>query len=187
MVAIFFRNIPSTTKHIYGKISIANWTIKWKSQYSKQLPTNQKLNPHYDYKVSSGRHIHPSEAFIHVYIGSRQILLIGLIKHNIGKQDWHFPHSSLYSIELSEFILLVNMVSHLSLLLLLCVSTVISPTVAEVLNQSFVIRLKEMEQLIQDQKQVIDSLKSGNFITNLSSNAMHDKTVQFIKVWLMLI
>ena len=38
---------------------------------------------------------------------------------------------------------------------------IICPTVAEVLTQSFVIRLKEMEQLIQDQKQVIDSLNSG--------------------------
>ena len=49
-------------------------------------------------------------------------------------------------------------------------STVICPTVAEVLTQSFVIRLKEMEQLIRDQKQVIedqqkiiDSSKSGKY------------------------
>ena len=49
-------------------------------------------------------------------------------------------------------------------------STILFPTVAEVLTQSFVIRLKEMEQLIQDQKQVnedqkqvIESLKSGKY------------------------
>ena len=44
---------------------------------------------------------------------------------------------------------------------LLVIYTNICPAVAEVLSQSFVIRLKEMEQLIQDQKQVIESLKSG--------------------------
>ena len=38
---------------------------------------------------------------------------------------------------------------------LLLIPTIISQTVAEVLTQSFVIRLKEMEQLIQDQKQMI--------------------------------
>ena len=60
---------------------------------------------------------------------------------------------------------------------ILLFSTIICPTVAEILTQSFVIRLKEMEQLIQDQKQanedqkqviedqkqVIESLKSGKF------------------------
>ena len=51
---------------------------------------------------------------------------------------------------------------------LLLLSVITSPILAEVLTQSFVIRLKEMEQLIQDQKkviedqkQVIESLKSG--------------------------
>ena len=42
---------------------------------------------------------------------------------------------------------------------ILLVSTIICPTVAQVLTQSFVVRLKEMEQLIQDQKQVIEDLK----------------------------
>ena len=130
------------------------------------IPNNFQLTRSQNLTTITHRHL--SEAFIHVCNGSSKILLVRLIKHNIGKYDWNFSHSSLFSIELSEFILLVNMASHLSLLLLLCVSTVISPTLAEVLTQNFVIRLKEMEQLIQDQKQVIDSLKSGNFITNLS-------------------
>ena len=42
---------------------------------------------------------------------------------------------------------------------ILLFSIIICPTVAEVLTQSFVVRLKEMEQLIQDQKQVIDDQK----------------------------
>ena len=40
--------------------------------------------------------------------------------------------------------------------------TIICPIVAEVLTKSFVIRLKEMEQLIQDQKQVIEDQKQTN-------------------------
>ena len=38
-------------------------------------------------------------------------------------------------------------------------SVIICPTVAKVLTQSFVIRLKEMEKLIQNQKQVIQDQK----------------------------
>ena len=52
--------------------------------------------------------------------------------------------------------------------IILLFSVIVCPTVAEVLTQSFVVRLKEMEQLIQDQKrvnedqkQVIESLKTG--------------------------
>ena len=46
---------------------------------------------------------------------------------------------------------------------ILLVSTIICPAVAEVLTQSFVIRLKEMDELIQYQKNVIDALKSGRY------------------------
>ena len=56
---------------------------------------------------------------------------------------------------------------------LLVYSTITTPILAEVLTQSFIIRLKEMEQLIQDQKQVnevqkevIESLKSGRYEDN---------------------
>ena len=46
-------------------------------------------------------------------------------------------------------------------------STITSPAWAEVLTSSFVIRLKEMEELIQDQKQVIDIFKLGTYNKSL--------------------
>ena len=42
---------------------------------------------------------------------------------------------------------------------ILLISTIICPAVAKVLNQRFVVQLKEMEQLIQDQKQVNGDLR----------------------------
>ena len=64
---------------------------------------------------------------------------------------------------------------------ILLVSTIICPTVAEVLTQSFVIRLKEMDQLIQDQKQVIEdqkqvieSLKSGKYSDERTTSSQND-------------
>ena len=58
----------------------------------------------------------------------------------------------------------------ISLAKLLILSAITFPILAEVLTQSFVIRLKEMDQLIQDQKkvnknqnQVIESLKTGKY------------------------
>ena len=54
-------------------------------------------------------------------------------------------------------------------------SAIIYPIMAEVLSQSFVIRLKEMEQLIQNLKQVVEdqqrmlrTFKSGKIYTMLS-------------------
>ena len=57
---------------------------------------------------------------------------------------------------------------------ILLFSTILCPTVAEVLTQSFVIRLKEMEQLIQDQKQANEDLRritedQRNLIDTLTS------------------
>ena len=45
---------------------------------------------------------------------------------------------------------------------LLIYSIITSPILAEVLTQSFVIRLEEMDQLIQDQKRVIQAQEKVN-------------------------
>ena len=39
---------------------------------------------------------------------------------------------------------------------IILLSAIVYPIVAEVLTQSFIVRLKEMEQLIKDQKRVIE-------------------------------
>ena len=71
---------------------------------------------------------------------------------------------------------------------IILVFTIICPTLAEVLTQSFVIRLKEMEQLIQDQKQVnedqkqvIESLKSGKYSDERDKESKKYYTTYFIK------
>ena len=63
---------------------------------------------------------------------------------------------------------------------LLLFSVLICPTPAEVLTQSFILRLNEMEQLIQDQKQVIQDQKE--VIESLKSGKYNDKNHTFIHV-----
>ena len=69
--------------------------------------------------------------------------------------------------------------------IILLLAITICPTVAEVLTQSFVIRLKEMEQLIQDQKQVNDDQKQVNedqqqIIESLKTGKINKKDISSI-------
>ena len=64
---------------------------------------------------------------------------------------------------------------------LLLFSILIRPTVAEVLTQSFVIRLKEMEQLVQDQKQVAQDQKQET--DDLNSGKYNDITLHLFMLF----
>ena len=70
---------------------------------------------------------------------------------------------------------------------ILLFSTIICPTVAEVLTQSFVIRLKEIAQLKQDQKQVIEDFRQitedqRKLIDTLTSGKVNTCGEEFIYV-----